>query len=1713
MGEIIRTWLQSRLGVIIDLTPEVFGHYSKDGTLLAKLLYNYDIINDTQLETITQTQDSALARVNLKHLRAWSKFIGVDFDDDCLEDISNGRGTAALRVFYKLFLCLEMKDRLHFITLQKERERYIPASTQFDITIVSERPPPAEPIDHPLSAPLVTSAGVIEWHRKKFLHAIDRYRHVGAPFRSSGEHDKMADGLPAAVQIPKKEKSLEEDNEIDEFSRNHPAKSSSFNDRRTNIDPSAAKNYIKALSHRKNRSSAVEESKSQSQNDVLSSVWGRIEDDQERKLNEMIARGVLRESQYEKRMLKKLIEIRKDKNRMSDNRRLVESLMQKAKEESFRADEERRLEESRRNTCGTEDERQRSAELDRRVANRKLQRSEDYLQELGRQLTEDLTSIAMICGDYRDLNYEDVPRKVWQEWKALFIQGLAVLYPEEMFELDEVLGGEGEEAAEGIPGLIRREELLDERDLEEYLKLSGPWEEFLPEVYEFQDLGQNVLGHVVHKLLGVLHPLDARPSPSLPAYPIRVALLGLPDSSLHPFLRELLSCEGIATVQVEDTIKFCLEKYKKEVKDFEFVDLELNGTRESLKTSDVGEVDESKADKKTQTPRMIPYEDMHPLLSDAAFVGKSIHQLLSHGQRIPEEVIPKTVVAYLKSLEGIQGWVTIDYPCTYQQLAQLESALSAKPWDSLDSKEDDEENEGEGLIRSSRLVPNPLASESDSTSHSHLTSFIRMTEKSRSSEEENEVDRFYIDQGLASVFQYTFWDFETLEQLCGIIMGKGGGSGQVVETMEQLGGSLESFESTRTIVEALEERELLPGEAAWTYADSPQDKHLLEELGSCWISLESSYINGLLEVLSLKRFTFLAVLPYKDFMMKYMFEFAGQADERQHLLREFQKAFNDVPEDMRNDEEVKYELHCRVKDFQTQLWEICDRKRRNCLEKREDIVLDHWTTGQLIILVNIYLAMMQIELNRFVDTAAIVEGYYSAITKKDARDRPLKPRLQRVFLGDDPVEDGKDEDLESSTKSPSPKLNKLDLQKEIEGILLAKEGKPFEVDNTIAFRIIRANVGYCQSFVDDVFSSASAVSKKSDKKSKEVPPNPKKIGKKRPSKRASKLQTKTGDAKPLEDEKRLENVLKEWRSVLMYEVTRVKTLLDVLESAWQSDVEFLLTTIQHGLHLIEERINEIYRNELKSIKEMARVFCLAIEHHKPISGEMMFDGDRFIMNFEESKNEDIFKLLKGFPPEESDDLNFKIAQLGRLKDIFKRVAPSGSLPQRSFVFILQDLITCGKEDDKEPLVPPSWLKLDPPDVFELVHEIFGDDPHVDWREFLVYGMDLERPTQDQLLETLEHLRKKDESLCGVLPKAVFLNIPLWFHEKLLSPSINSWLHDDFEYECEFWNRSSRSYEESWGNLLRVKPRKKTISFRTDSVERKHLGVDDVTSEDVRLNLTKELLCEIFVERKEDVNYLRVLLAFCKDQDPRKGLTGALSVTLNRNVCGSFQDGEKFLQESFRMKEDYDILRAGVLKDTQQILDEILGEIFDSSEKIGVSDMDDVSLKIDDMELRKSGPLSVEVLDAILTPTSPIKMADDQSSVASVTDSPTASMEKSHDSSICSQGISEQSSGNCEFTREVHHWIPMTVFENFFTDLIPNINEKISVISPERTLSEHLKRIHEETKCEELNDSPEMVLAHRVINHEFVSRLLEITTKFTWKNLGKAVERIIQRKNE
>ena len=79
-------------------------------------------------------------------------------------------------------------------------------------------------------------------------------------------------------------------------------------------------------------------------------------------------------------------------------------------------------------------------------------------------------------------------------------------------------------------------------------------------------------------------------------------------------------------------------------------------------------------------------------------------------------------------------------------------------------------------------------------------------------------------------------------------------------------------------------------------------------------------------------------------------------------MSQWQKDYNAVPDDMRDDEETRAELHQRVDDLRERLWNICDERKEQAERERETIMTDGWLDDRLGILSNHYITQMQVRM-------------------------------------------------------------------------------------------------------------------------------------------------------------------------------------------------------------------------------------------------------------------------------------------------------------------------------------------------------------------------------------------------------------------------------------------------------------------------------------------------------------------------------------------------------------------------------------------------------------------------------------------------------------------------------------------------------------------------------------------------------------------------------
>ncbi len=92
--------------------------------------------------------------------------------------------------------------------------------------------------------------------------------------------------------------------------------------------------------------------------------------------------------------------------------------------------------------------------------------------------------------------------------------------------------------------------------------------------------------------------------------------------------------------------------------------------------------------------------------------------------------------------------------------------------------------------------------------------------------------------------------------------------------------------------------------------------------------------------------------------------------------------YNEVSDDVREDEETRGELHQRVDDLRERIWSICDERKEQAEKERGSVMNDGWLDDHLGLLNNHYLTLMQAEVDRYQDTVRLLKDYYKGMEGK-----------------------------------------------------------------------------------------------------------------------------------------------------------------------------------------------------------------------------------------------------------------------------------------------------------------------------------------------------------------------------------------------------------------------------------------------------------------------------------------------------------------------------------------------------------------------------------------------------------------------------------------------------------------------------------------------------------------------------------------------------------
>ncbi|XP_058573249.1 sperm flagellar protein 2 [Neofelis nebulosa] len=578
-----------------------------------------------------------------------------------------------------------------------------------------------------------------------------------------------------------------------------------------------------------------------------------------------------------------------------------------------------------------------------------------------------------------------------------------------------------------------------------------------------------------------------------------------------------------------------------------------------------------------------------------------------------------------------------------------------------------------------------------------------------------------------------------------------------------------------------------PGSEEWVYVNEPIPEEMPSFLVPYWKLIENSYIDSIKTVLRHLREGQHVVLTYLYEVRTNFQQFLKRPDHKQNFVSQWQADYNCLPDDLWDDEETKAELHQRVNDLRDRLWDICDARKEEAEQERQDIINESWLQDTIGITMNHFFSLMQAELNRFEDTKRFLQDYYRGMEGKipiddnkrftrvplvqvDSRDisesQHRIPLIPRISVSPDSAT--------SKTKTKTILKGKIDYSLEnVESNFEADEKLLMDTwqQASLAISHMVAAEIHQRLMEEEKENQPTDTKEKSpqmgtNKKVKNEPPRKKKADKKAKGKSppiAEATPVTVSPEQTAEMERKKELMLKikeEHLAALQFEEIATQFRLELIKTKALAFLEDLLTKVVDVYKLMEKWLGERYLNEMASVEKLTEVARYHIETSTKIQSELYLDQEDFFINGDVKVFPDSPPPVRPPPVEKEENGTLTIEQLDNLRDQFLIIAPKGIIGHKSFTDILLDLVTLNLGTNNFPSI---WMHLTQTELQELTSLLIINSAFVDWRKFLlVISMPWPIPLEEELLETLQRFKAVDEEQLGTITFKQYMQAGLWF---------------------------------------------------------------------------------------------------------------------------------------------------------------------------------------------------------------------------------------------------------------------------------------------------------------------------------------------------------------
>uniref|UniRef100_A0A669QXU8 Sperm flagellar 2 n=1 Tax=Phasianus colchicus TaxID=9054 RepID=A0A669QXU8_PHACC len=1297
MSEILCEWLNGEVKLSRSVVPGSLSEEFSTGYLLGELLHKYGLQDD--FNQFSQSRAANAKLNNFSLLEPTLHLLGVDFNENVAHDIMIGKHGAATKLLYELYIALEKKRKTKLTGVAMEAMRPAVPARLKSVGSVSFRERRIGRRQNEIMARI--QAAVIQVPKPSLSHTLKAND-------AKKLLKKKREAEDTYMEINKFENEIQESlqtEKLQETTLESTAQAA------TELLPTYSDDeYVRKIQKHLEEDMFSREQREKRRRKMLMEQLIAHETEEEIYQEEQLIYKLMRQSQQERRIAVQLMHVRHEKEVLKQNRIFREKQYEERRLREFQEALDREAALAKQEKIDCEEQIVKERERHEKIASERAQAHYKKHYNICWEVIDQIVDLSTKIGEYRVLTNNKVPLKLICDWKELFFNGKSI------YEKASIKTLPSEPSPEQLIELNKMD-LLDEKDYGEYKSMTGEWCPTEEKRENISPLNNNILGHVLHRLMDIFYPSKPRSSlPVIPPFPIKGCILGKLFSGKTTCVKFLEKVCNIQVLSVDTLVQEAIQAF-------------LNNEMKTEHNLISQEAESSAKQNKVSI-----------LLSVRAQLGAASQKLLKKGKSIPDELLVDILLEAIKyeiiRASPEKGWILDGFPMTVNQARLFEKACTGIDPDEMEAKY---VNCGKISLVTNPRTPNKPSVALPAFDVSVLLDISDTTVLKRVASLKCKYANIHsplITAFVLGIHQYDFcrisgfldtwpklenWFSDNQNTL--VKVNAETEESIVCKTVKEiLIEEIDKKQNKRSVLEESPEEKALPvkpqdllspisvtppqikpGTGEWIYVDEPLPKEIPDFLVPYWEIVENVYVNTIKTVLRCLRDEQYSMIYYLADIRKNFQDYLKHPDHKQEFVSQWQLDFNSISDDLREDEETKAELHQRVTDLRDLLWDICDKRREEAEQERTDIMNDGWLRDHKGIAINHFFSLMQVEVDRFQDTKRLLHDYYRAMEGKiPTEDRQGFTRLPLLDIVDKEQKEDQNESRRIplvSYKLPSPETNIT--KSKSKGTLLKSVKDENSSENVvIAF-------GKDENVISDTWQTA--VTAISD----------------------------------------------------MVGTKATKTRLKLIKDKAIAYVEELTMKAEEAYADMEKWLGARFLAEMSSVEKLIEVGRHHIESSSKIQYEMNLEETDFFIS------SDVKVIPDPVPPsqvpliETSESSTLTISQLNTLHKHFLQVAPKGFIQKEVFIDIFIDLINSNLGAN---YLPDAWMNLTLTDLHKLTTAFSTNTELIDWRRFMLSAAQpWPVPSVTQLLKTLHNFMSVDVAGSGFVTVEYYMQVGLWFN--------------------------------------------------------------------------------------------------------------------------------------------------------------------------------------------------------------------------------------------------------------------------------------------------------------------------------------------------------------